>query len=69
MAPLRDGYGKNTEGRRTMQLGKELATGFVSDDAQATVDEQAGVPADGTDAQVPQDPPSPVARPEPTTAA
>jgi hypothetical protein len=68
MALLCDGYGNKTEGRRTMQLGKELATGFVSDDAQATVDGQADVPPDGADAQAPQDPPSPAWQPETTTA-
>jgi hypothetical protein len=67
MALLSGGYGKSTEGRRTMQLGKELATGFVSDDAQATVDGRAGMPLDGADAQAPEDP-SPAPQPEPTTA-
>jgi hypothetical protein len=67
MALLSGGYGKKTEGRRAMQLGKELATGFVSDDAQATVDGQADAPPDGADAQAPADP-SPAAQPEPTTA-
>ena len=67
MALLSSGYGKKTEGRRAMQLGKELATGFVSDDAQATVDGQADAPPDGADAQAPADP-SPAAQPEPTTA-
>ena len=51
-----------------MQLGKELATGFVSDDAQAVVDEQASVPADGTDATAPGDRPSPAPEPEPAAA-
>src|SRR5207237_433214 len=34
-----------------MQLGKELATGFVADDAQARADAEAGQPPDGADAE------------------
>jgi hypothetical protein len=51
-----------------MQLGKELATGFVADDAQATADEQAGVAASGADAQAPGPAPSPDPEPEPAAA-
>ena len=50
-----------------MQLGKELAAGFVSDDAQATAAGEAGAPQDGTDAKAPEAlPPAP--QPEPAAA-
>jgi hypothetical protein len=39
-----------------MQLGKELATGFVADDAQAHADGEAGLPPDGADARAPVTP-------------
>ena len=51
-----------------MQLGKELATGFVSDDEQTTVADGAGGPADGADAQAPQVPQVPTPQPEPAAA-
>ena len=51
-----------------MQLGKALATGFVSDDTQAPADGEAGRPADGADAQVPEVPTAPAPEPEPTAA-
>jgi hypothetical protein len=41
-----------------MQLGKELATGFVRDDAQATEDGEAGLPPDTVDADAPDGPPA-----------
>jgi len=47
-----------------MQLGKELAAGFVSDDAQAPAAE-AGLPPDAPAAQAPEEP----AAPEPERAA
>jgi hypothetical protein len=50
-----------------MQLGKELAAGFVSDDAEATSADEAGAPQDGTDAKAPEAlPPAP--QPEPAAA-
>jgi hypothetical protein len=51
-----------------MQLGKELATGFVSDEAQATADGEAGLPPDGTDAKAPEVPPLPAPVSEPAAA-
>jgi len=51
-----------------MQLGKELATGFVSDDEQTTVADEAGGPAAGADAQAPGVPQVPTPQPEPTAA-
>lgn len=51
-----------------MQLGKELATGFVIDDVQATADGEADQPPDRTDATVPGAPPLPAPEPEPTAA-
>jgi hypothetical protein len=51
-----------------MQLGKELAAGFVSDDAQATAADDAGVPQDGTDVRAPEVPPAPAPQPEPAAA-
>jgi hypothetical protein len=54
-----------------MQLGKELATGFVTDDAQEHADVEAGVPPDGTDARAPvapEAPALPAQEPEPTAA-
>jgi hypothetical protein len=42
-----------------MQLGKELATGFVADDAQARADAEAGQPPDGADARAPVAPEAP----------
>jgi hypothetical protein len=51
-----------------MQLGKELATGFVSDDEHATVAGEAAAPADGADAEAPEVLPVPTSQPEPTTA-
>ena len=68
MALLRAGYGKGIGGRRTMQLGKELATGFVSDDEQATAAGEAAVAADGADAKAPEVPQVPTPQPEPTAA-
>jgi len=44
-----------------MQLGKELATGFVADDAQARADAEAGQPPDGADARAPVAPVAPEA--------
>jgi hypothetical protein len=49
-----------------MQLGKELATGFVSDEAQAAPDAAAGLPPDTLDAKAPEAPPAP--EPEPAAA-
>ena len=67
--PLRPaGYGIRTGGRRTMQLGKELAAGFVSDDEQVTAAGEAAAPADGADAKAPEVPPVPIPQPEPTAA-
>jgi len=51
-----------------MQLGKELATGFVTDDAQQHADGEAGLPPDGADARVPEPPALPAQEPEPTGA-
>lgn len=51
-----------------MQLGKELAAGFVSDDTQATAAGEAGAPQDGTDAGAPEAPPAPAPQPEPAAA-
>jgi hypothetical protein len=51
-----------------MQLGKELATGFVTDDAQVKADEEASLAASGADAQAPGPSPSPDPEPEPATA-
>ena len=50
-----------------MQLGKELATGFVSDDEQVTAG-AAPAPADEADAKVPEVPQVPTPQPEPTAA-
>jgi len=52
-----------------MQLGKKLGTGFVSDDAQVTVDEEAVRPAEGADAPAPEASPRPAPEPEPTAAS
>jgi hypothetical protein len=55
-----------------MQLGKELATGFVTDDAQVTAGEEASLPAGGTDAAAPEtsaSPAAPASAPEPEPAA
>jgi len=55
-----------------MQLGKELATGFVTDDAQATAGEEASPPAGGADAAAPETSRSaaltPAPEPEPAAA-
>jgi hypothetical protein len=51
-----------------MQLGKELATGFVRDDAQAAERGEAGMPPDGADAKAPEASPSPAPEPEPAGA-
>jgi hypothetical protein len=51
-----------------MQLGKELATGFVSDDEQVMAADEAGAPADGADAKAPEVPQAPTPQPEPTAA-
>ena len=51
-----------------MQLGKELATGFVADDAQARADAEAGQPPDGADARAPEAPALPAQEPEPAAA-
>jgi hypothetical protein len=51
-----------------MQLGKELATGFVSDDAQAAADGEAGLPPDGADAKGPEAARLPAPEPEPAAA-
>ena len=48
-----------------MQLGKELASGFVSDEAQATAAVEAVQP-DGADAKAPEVSPPPAPEPEPT---
>jgi len=53
-----------------MQLGKELATGFVSDEAQDAPDAETG-PPDTPDAKAPQEPAAtsePAAAPEPAAA-
>jgi hypothetical protein len=50
-----------------MQLGRELASGFVSEEAQATAAGEAVQP-DGVDAQAPEVSPPPAPEPEPTTA-
>jgi hypothetical protein len=68
IALLAAGYGIKTGGRRTMQLGKELATGFVSDDTQAAVAGEAGLPPDRADAKGPEVPPVPAPEPEPAAA-
>jgi len=52
-----------------MQLGKVLATGFVSDEVKAPADGQAGRPAGELDAHVPGEPPAPAPEPEPEPAA
>jgi hypothetical protein len=56
-----------------MQLGKELATGFVTDDEQVTAGGEASLPAGGADAAAPEASPSPAApaasAPEPEPAA
>jgi hypothetical protein len=54
-----------------MQLGKELATGFVTDDEQVTAGAEASLPAGGADAAAPEASPSPAAptaEPEPAAA-
>ena len=51
-----------------MQLGKELTTGFVTDDAQAHADEEAGLPPDEADARAPEALPPPAPQPEPAAA-
>ncbi len=51
-----------------MQLGKELATGFVSDDAEAAAAGEAGLQPDGADAEGPEVPPLPAQEPEPAAA-
>jgi hypothetical protein len=51
-----------------MQLGKELAAGFVSDDAEVTAAGEAGVPQDGTDATAPEALPPAAPQPEPAAA-
>lgn len=51
-----------------MQLGKELATGFVTDDAQEHAGGEAGLPPDGADARAPEAPALPAQEPEPTAA-
>lgn len=52
-----------------MQLGKKLGTGFVSDDAQATVGDETVRPAEGADAPAPEVSPRPAPEPEPTAAS
>jgi hypothetical protein len=52
-----------------MQLGQELGTGFVSDDAQATVGGEVAPPPEGADAQAPEVSPLPAPEPEPTAAS
>jgi hypothetical protein len=49
-----------------MQLGKELAAGFVSDDAQAAPEAEAGLMPDAPDAKEPEEPPA--TEPEPAAA-
>jgi len=51
-----------------MQLGKVLATGFVSDEIRAPADGEAGRPADEPDAHVPEAAPAPAPEPEPAAA-
>ena len=51
-----------------MHLGKELATGFVTDDVQVTADEKVDVPPDGAGARAPEAHRLPAAQPEPTAA-
>lgn len=51
-----------------MQLGKELATGFVRDDAQATTDPEAGLPPGGADVKAPEVSTVAAAEPEPAAA-
>lgn len=51
-----------------MQLGKELATGFVADDVQAAPGREVDLPPDGADAKAPGATPSPAADPEPAAA-
>ena len=51
-----------------MQLGKELATGFVTDDAREHADGEAGLPPDGADTRAPEAPALPNQEPEPTAA-
>jgi len=48
-----------------MQLGKEVASGFVSDEAQAAPDAETGPPPGTLDAKAPEEP----AAPEPERAA
>ncbi len=67
MAAARRVFRKNRR-EADMQLGKELAAGFVSDDAQATAAGEAGVPQDGTDAKAPEALPPPAPQPEPAAA-
>jgi hypothetical protein len=50
-----------------MQLGRELATGFVSEEAQATAAGEAIQP-DGDGAKAPEVSPPTVPEPEPATA-
>ena len=52
-----------------MQLGKEVGTGFVSDDAQATVGEEVVLPPETADAQAPEASARPTPEPEPTAAS
>ncbi|HKA95156.1 MAG TPA: hypothetical protein VKD66_02735 [Streptosporangiaceae bacterium] len=51
-----------------MQLGKELATGFVADDVQAAPGQEANLPPDGADAKAPEASPSTAPDPEPAAA-
>jgi hypothetical protein len=52
-----------------MQLGKELATGFVTDDVQAVPGQETDLPSDGAaDAKAPEASPSPAPDPEPAAA-
>jgi len=51
-----------------MQLGKVLATGFVSDEIEAPTDGEAGRPAGEPGAPVPEAPPAPAPEPEPAAA-
>jgi len=55
-----------------MQLGKELATGFVRDDVQAAAAGDGGEPldtaADSADVKAPDIPSPPVPEPEPAVA-
>ena len=51
-----------------MQLGKELTTGFVTDDAQAHADGEAGLP-DEADARVPEASALPAQETEPAAAS